>query len=71
MSRVKMPQTSIVTRGLAVALGLLLVPMTLTQSGVEENLACGAEGSGGKCILYVGTICEDDDGLLQDRRFAQ
>ena len=62
---------SIFARGLAVALGLLLIPFTLTPAGVEENLACGSEAPGSNCVSHLGAMCLDDGELIQGKRMVE
>ena len=71
MSNSNTPHLSILTRGIAVALGLLLIPLTLTPSGVEENLACGSEGPDGNCVRFSGSICVVDGEYVQNRRMVE
>lgn len=55
-------------RTLALCLGLLLIPMTLTSGGVQENLACGNEGPDGKCAKFTGALCLSDGELVANSR---
>ena len=65
------PHLSILARGIAVSLGLLLIPLTLTPAGVEENLACGAEIPGGNCVRFSNAICSVDGEYVQNRRMVE
>lgn len=65
------PLARFIARSTAVALGLLLIPLTLTPNGLDENLACSAEGPGGKCIPFVGVACDLDGELVQDKRLVE
>ncbi|MEE8488603.1 MAG: hypothetical protein V3S56_10560 [Gemmatimonadota bacterium] len=72
MSHPRTPNTSILARGIAVSLGLLLVPLTLTPAGVEENLACGSEGpDNSNCVRFLSAMCLDDGEYVQNRRMVE
>lgn len=72
MSHRNTPYLSILARGIAVSLGLLLIPFTLTPAGVEENLACGSEGpDNSNCVRFPGTMCLDDGEYVQNRRMVE
>ncbi len=71
MSHPNTPNISILARGIAVSLGLLLVPLTLTPAGVEENLACGSEGTVESCVRFLGTLCSVDGVYVQNRRMVE
>ena len=62
------PNLSILARGIAVSLGLLLIPLTLTPTGIEENLACGSEVPGGNCVRFFNAICSVDGEYVQNMR---
>lgn len=68
MSHRNTPYLSILARGIAVSLGLLLIPLTLTPSGVEENLVCGSEGPDSNCVRFYGAFCLDDGEYVPNRR---
>ena len=65
------PHLSILARGIAVALGLLLIPLTLTPAGVEENLACGSEVPDGNCVRFFSALCWVDGEYVQNRRMVE
>ncbi len=71
MSHPNTPHLSILARGIAVSLGLLLIPFTLTPTGVEENLACGSEVPDGNCVRFYNAICSVDGEYLQNRRMVE
>ena len=63
--------SSILARGIAVALGLLLIPLTLTPTGVEENFACGSQGSDSNCVRFSGAMCWIDGEYVQNWRMVE
>ena len=72
MSHPSTPHLSILARGIAVSLGLLLIPLTLTPAGVEENLACGSEApDNSNCVRFPGTLCWIDGEYVQNRRMVE
>lgn len=70
MSHPNTQHTSILARGIAVSLGLLLIPLTLTPTGVGENLACGSEIPGGNCVRFSGALCRVDGEYVQNWRMV-
>ena len=62
---------SVFARGIAVSLGLLLIPLSLTPSGLDENLACGSEGPDGNCMRFSGSMCLVDGEYVQNKRMVE
>lgn len=71
MPHLRMPDLKFVTRGAAVALGLLLIPMTFSSNGLEENLACGSEGPDADCSRSIGSVCWVDGEYVQNWRSVE
>jgi len=62
---------SIVIRASALALGLLLLPITLTPQGLDENLVCGSEGPDEGCVMVPGYICKAEGEWVQNFRSVE
>ena len=58
----------IFVRAAALALGLLLLPITLTPQGLDQNLACGSEGPDEGCEVAPGYICKAEGEWVQHFR---
>lgn len=71
MSDSRNRESSIVVRVTALALGLLLIPLTFTPQGLQENQACGSEGPDGNCVEYTGWLCKADGEWVQNWRFVE
>lgn len=71
MSHPNTPRFTILARGIAVSLGLLLIPLTLTPTGVEENLACGSEVPGSNCVRFFNAMCSVDGEYVQNMRMVE
>jgi hypothetical protein len=54
----------------ALALGFLLMPVTVTSEGVEASIVCGAEGAGpdGNCTFSLQAICKFDGEYMNNFR---
>ena len=70
MSHPNTPHISILTRGIAISLGMLLIPLTLTPTGIEENLACGSEIPDEECMRFIGGWCLVDGEFIQNFRIV-
>ncbi|MDH3296972.1 MAG: hypothetical protein OEM96_01665 [Gemmatimonadota bacterium] len=62
---------SLVVRAAALALGLLLLPITLTPQGLDRNLACGSEGPDEGCMWSPGTLCKAEGEWVQHFRSVE
>lgn len=71
MSQPNTLHKGILARGIAVSLGLLLIPLTLTPTGVKENFACGKTGPDSNCVRFTGTLCWDDGEYIQNWRMVE
>jgi hypothetical protein len=71
MSDLRNRRPSMLARVGALALGLLLVPISLTPQGLDENLACGTEGPDGDCVIAPGLVCLLDGEFVQHRRAVE
>ena len=50
----------------ALALGLLLVPLSVQPNGIQPTVACSAEGPDGNCTFTLHSICKFDGEWLQN-----
>lgn len=66
---IAIPKTGIAF-SVALAVGFLLVPVTITPTGVEASVACGAEGEGpdGNCTFSYLSICKLEGEYMNNQR---
>lgn len=70
MPRFMTIQKTSIAFSLALAVGFLLVPVTVTPNGVEASVACGAEGAGpdGNCTFSYMAFCLFEGEYVNNQR---